>query len=833
LWCIVAFVLLFVIGFGVRVWVVSRINAVEKVEQTVRSIVELELKSINDGDIDLFRTIQDPIDATWQERQVNRYFSQSAAQFAPAPGLTPAERPWDIRQVRILGRTARVELVRWFHKRTALPVQLQAELADGPSIGLLPFHITWHYGVDPNGAWHHITPPDEFLGVPHAWHGTRLDIRATQIEADALNPAAPDLASLVSQACRWLDCPRDARFSLSFEDGLVPQIQAYRWALPTLYLAGIPDSEHARAAWEHGMQLWVLDALAQARVSDEGFPGNTAEVTQRIVFRQLVARLGAEFGLAEPVSPDVGLLTRALRDQQQHPLGDLWKAKFDSADLDESRLFEAEVAALLDLLAENTGPERLFLLLPALRDYNQLGDALLAVFDLDIGNFPAAWSAYLSDLTGTTTVSSQLPASAENDNPSDAQLPPPPVPTAPLVPPGDHIAFICNGRIWAADVDGDNLVPLTTSDERYKHLYWSPDGRWLLTTWQPNVRGGANVLYLLAADGGEGRLLPDDVPAAQVLPLGWSPDGREAIYAMWHKVATFPMEFRAIDVESGESRVLPGLPNWSPDGAYLNYVAESFGSAWLASGDWEDARPIADRAWAAWQAGNWAPDGSRVVLQVDEAERPESTIAIFDLETEHLTPLISSADLTAALRAYQGPYIADGADPSALGTRPLRWMWPFGWSADGSHILVWAHRSDRTAAGRDLSVLGVIPLDGSTPKALAFIRGSTLGSASWSPTHPDRIAFTWLPEYDGDGGPTSFLFDLDTGPIYFGAQSRSAAWSPDGAWVALNGTDEVVIVDQEGHEHYTLKPRGSDSCSNVVWNPAADLRFCIPTAERR
>jgi hypothetical protein len=113
---------------------------------------------------------------------------------------------------------------------------------------------------------------------------------------------------------------------------------------------------------------------------------------------------------------------------------------------------------------------------------------------------------------------------------------------------------------------------------------------------------------------------------------------------------------------------------------------------------------------------------------------------------------------------------------------------------------------------------------------LAFIRASSLGSASWSPTDPDRIAFTWLPEIGDGGEPTSFLFDLETGPLYSGTQNRSAAWSPDGSWVALDGPDEVIIVDKEGHERYALKPQGDESCSHVTWNPTADLRQLRETA---
>jgi Tol biopolymer transport system component len=330
------------------------------------------------------------------------------------------------------------------------------------------------------------------------------------------------------------------------------------------------------------------------------------------------------------------------------------------------------------------------------------------------------------------------------------------------------------------------------------------------------------MLYLLAADGSTGRPLLEDL-AAHVLPLGWSPDGQNAVYAVWHQVDNLPMDIQAADIGSGHIRTLPGVPSWSPDGKHLNYVAEAFGSAWLARADWEDPRRIADRAWTAWQGGLWSPDSSRLALQLDDSDQPQSTIAIYDLITERLSTLVTASDLTAALSSPGDIFVTDGADPAALDETLLRWLLPFGWSADGRNLLVWAHRSERIAAGRRLSALGVIPADGSTPQALAFLQESFLADAAWSPTNPDRLAFTWLPQVSQEQPPTTYLYDLNLGPLYSGTEGRSATWSPDGAWLAVGGKDRVVIVDQGGHERFTLKPHEGESCSSVVWNPAADL----------
>jgi WD40 repeat protein len=789
----VAVALLALAGLLIRGWVMGRLETAEKAEADLRAAVELELKTIADGDAELFRALQDPDDGMWQEQQVARFVGAGAVDSGPAPGLVPAERPWEIRQVHFLGRSGRAELTRWFRQ------------AEGEPTDVLPFLTTWFYRQDGTGAWHHVAPPDDYWGIPYSWHGSRLEIRATKVEAEALDPVARDLALLVVQGCRLIDCPEEWRYRLNFEDRLATQIQSERWAIPALYLTGLPGNAEAQAAWARAMQLWIVEALAQTQVGDRS-------LVNRVIYRQLVRHLGAELGLVNDPSPDVDLLTEAVRDGERHTLDDLWEATTDAGDPQEARLIDAEVAALLELLKERVGSRRLFRLLPALSEYPRLGNALAALYRIDPHYFESNWAVYLSELTGLPLLVTRT---------SGQSLPSPPVVIPPPVAPGDEIALICDGRIWVGNVDGSQLVPLTGSEERFNYLYWSPDGHWLLTTWQPDVTGVPGVLYVLAADGSGGRDLPD-FPAASVLPLGFSPDGQEAVYAVWRKMATFPMEIRAVDVATGEAQGLPGVPDWSPDGEHLIYITESFGRAWLANGDWENARPIADRAWAAWQGGSWSPDSSQLALQVDEAGRAQSALAVFNLQTERLTTVINSEEFTEALLSSQGEFITDGADPASLKEIALRWLWPFGWSADGSHILIWAHRNDRGSPTRDLSALAAVPLDGSTPQALAYFSGSFLNQAIWSPTNPERLAFTWLPQAGREEPATTFLFDLQDGLLYTGTGGRSAAWSPDGTWVALNGQDGVVIVDEEGQERFTIKPEGAERCSSMAWNPAAD-----------
>jgi hypothetical protein len=68
-----------------------------------------------------------------------------------------------------------------------------------------------------------------------------------------------------------------------------------------------------------------------------------------------------------------------------------------------------------------------------------------------------------------------------------------------------------------------------------------------------------------------------------------------------------------------------------------------------------------------------------------------------------------------------------------------------------------------------------------------------------------------------------FLYDLETGLLYSAMDSMEALWSPDGDWLAFDGADGARVVDADGVLSFRLKPLGTAVCSDLIWNPAADL----------
>ena len=799
--------LLAVVGLSARAWINNRLNAVEKVEAELRSLVELELKHIADGDAELFRARQDPIIHRWRDRQVDRYISQPAL-FVPVPGLLLDDHPTEIQKVSVFGHTGRAELIRWFTPPGP---------GDDPDPGPLPFQITWFYRLDEDGTWYHTAPPDDYWGTRYSWHGTWLDIQATQVEAKMLDTVANDLTLLVFKACRRLDCPRDTRYTLSFEGTLFPLMHGNKWTLPALYLTGLPEDEKARDAWVNMLKPWLVEALVQSRVT-------RTEVIDRILYRHLVAYLQAALGLDAPTAPDIEVLAQALSQGRQHSLQSLWQTVYDPSFPEEMRLLDAEVKALLQWLGTQVGPERVVELLPAMQDFSGFDSALSAIYGLEPDDFRARWLAHLSELTGVAT---ELPPTAT----ASPQLEPPPLPPEPPVIPGNQIAYICSGRIWVSNADGSNAAPLTATGESFCGLHWSPDGRWLLTAW---LSGGAlgpvsstapRAIYLLSADGNEGRLLTND-PTLGVWPLGWSPDGQEAIYYAWRNTTSGNVmpETWATNIETNETRQLPSAPIWSPDGEHLVYAAEPFNgsgsSLWLAGANWENARQIADQGNLLPEQG-WSPDSSRLAWVRHDQETGVRTIVTYDLNTEQLTPLVRSDDLIAAVRSAEGDFVTDDADPAALEGKALQGLWVSGWSADGNRLLALAEWQGNDPSTQPLAVLALLPLDSPSLQVLAFGQGGLPGLAAWSPTEPDRFTFVWPTGLSRYAAPNTYLFDLQTGPIYTGTQKTNATWSPGGVWVAFTGQDGVTIVDQAGQKRSDLGH--GDPCFEVAWNPAADL----------
>jgi hypothetical protein len=474
-------ILLIIVALAVRARLAAHQRAIAETEFQLRAAVSLELKTIADGDVELFLARQDPGDPIWRDRQFVRYLSPGAARFLPAPGLEPGDPPWEIHSVHLPDRSAQVaraELTRWLR-----------EPGNNYPAAPLPFRVTWFYRQADDGTWYHVAPPDDgqsapyyksagtrtaangsgeavvigftlttsdnFLRVPGLddgsltvvpaprWFGPVLKISATHAhvpwrasvlthsvsmpgEADLLDPIASDLGDLVARGCDWLSCPREAHYTLAFEDIPIAGVgedvrepsQAYRrsgsandpWVLPSPSLAGLPADEAARAAWEFALKLWLVQTLAESQSGDRSLPADAGPAAP-VIYRQLETRLQAQLDLIPPATPDVQLLAQAVALGKQGTLAGLFEAPLDLDDPLQARLLRSEAVAFLDFLDDKVGPQRLFQLIPALRkppepvEGSRPGsvERMFALYnDLDRDQFTQGWYAYLFRLIGAT-----------------------------------------------------------------------------------------------------------------------------------------------------------------------------------------------------------------------------------------------------------------------------------------------------------------------------------------------------------------------------------------------------------------------------------------------
>lgn len=165
--------------------------------------------------------------------------------------------------------------------------------------------------------------------------------------------------------------------------------------------------------------------------------------------------------------------------------------------------------------------------------------------------------------------------------------------------------------LWAVDVDGANLVQLTsTPDVAEQHPAWSPDGRIAF------LGGIGNQLVVMDADG-SGRV---EFPATDVSAPTFSPDGSTIVYSA--PSATGAHDLWSVPAGGGQATALtsssyPTLnlyAAFSPDGSQIAFVSNRdpspylYDRVWVMDADGGDQRLVhPDGMYDRFV--HWTPDG--------------------------------------------------------------------------------------------------------------------------------------------------------------------------------------------------------------------------------
>ncbi|MDI9639498.1 DPP IV N-terminal domain-containing protein [Geitlerinema splendidum] len=173
---------------------------------------------------------------------------------------------------------------------------------------------------------------------------------------------------------------------------------------------------------------------------------------------------------------------------------------------------------------------------------------------------------------------------------------------------------------------------------------WSPEGSRIAC--KSNAEGSPD-LYVIDVFGGQIERLTESRAAED--DFAWSPDGRQIAFVA---VEGQRQDIYVVDVETRVTRqITQGLgtfnfsPAWSPDGTQIAFRASRDGRPGLlfvVRADGGDLRVLADGS-SNVSPLLWSPDGTQILFERAADVRFSQNLAIVDLTTRAISPLIEGS----------------------------------------------------------------------------------------------------------------------------------------------------------------------------------------------
>jgi Tol biopolymer transport system component len=349
-------------------------------------------------------------------------------------------------------------------------------------------------------------------------------------------------------------------------------------------------------------------------------------------------------------------------------------------------------------------------------------------------------------------------------------------------------------------------------------LAWSPNGRWIAAT------GGEGAKSIVRIDVASGEVIQIEGPSGHLdaaREVSWSPDSLRVAFVRYASnggprcgdILSCQVDVVQADADGTHAVVInsaPGQadkPMWSPDGVWLAYRRTGAGPGagglagvgiQIVKSDGTEARslvaaPVTDFAWSRDSAGLlytvdqgfdtamiWETllDGQAhsLAVSIDDGFRFERTNLGFARQLGARVP-----SLPSALVATPAPTL-EVATPQPAAPADLAGTWP---------TLMGLRSEDACAAVR------IATSTGATTTAAEFCNPPA-NEQSGGPISPSGDAYALIRDGLLTILPTNGLPGLEL-PSLTGL--NSAAWSPDGTWLAVTGAHSYLLHSDGSSPH--------------------------------
>ena len=231
-----------------------------------------------------------------------------------------------------------------------------------------------------------------------------------------------------------------------------------------------------------------------------------------------------------------------------------------------------------------------------------------------------------------------------------------------------RVLFVSGGRVYRADSDGHDIIPLTPAGQTALSPAWSPDAQRIAFTQLGEGRGGILVQTL---SNSASFVAPGSQTALNITPA-FSPDGRTLAFAHSDErgtdIFTANVTERCCAQRLTVGRYADNLsPTFSPDGRRIAFISTRAGppQLYVMAADGTDQELLAPFDFGATGSSNapeWSPDGASVVFHREVSGSPQ--IFLVDVSGRRVRQLTSSGRNEDPTWAPDGRHVAFISDRS-------------------------------------------------------------------------------------------------------------------------------------------------------------------------